>query len=100
MTAIPVRVLPIEIVKFRERAVEVCLVAKRIAEIVADARLVRSKALGRAIFGDGFIQFALIVQDGTKIAMRLPEVRTEAKSVAIGDSGTPHISLVVVRDSP
>ena len=89
MTAFPLRTLAVEIRKFRDGAIEVFLVAKRISQVVADAGFAGFEALGRAIFCDRLIQLALIVQDDAKIAVRLPEVGTQSEGVAIGNHDRP-----------
>jgi hypothetical protein len=95
----PLRVLAIEILKLGNRAVEVFLIAKRVTQIVTDAGLVGVQALGRAIFRDGLVQLALIVQDDAKIAVRFPEVGAQAESVAIGDGGAAEVSLLTLGNS-
>ena len=74
------------------------LVAEGISQVVADAGFVRFEALGGAIFGDGILQFALIVKDDTQIAVGLPEIGTQAERVAISDGGAPQVSLIAVGD--
>src|ERR1700694_3708446 len=39
------------------------------------------------------------MQDDAKIAVRFPEVGTQAEGVAIGDGGAAQVSLIAMRDS-
>lgn len=99
VTAVPAWVLPRELLKLGNRAVEIVLIAIRVPKIVADARLLRVESFGGPIFGDRIFQSPKIVQDYTQITVRFPKIRTQTESVPIRNSGATQIALIAQRDS-
>jgi len=99
VSTFPFRVLAGQFQKFRDRAVELVLVAVGVAQIVADARFLRVEALGGAILRNRVFQPPLIMQDYAQVAVRFPKVRLQAEGAAVSDGSTAQIALSAQRDS-
>jgi len=96
VSAIPSRIRLIEGSEFRNRVVEIFLIAKRVAKIVVDAGLVRLQANGGAIFGHRVVELAQIVQHDSQIAMGLPEIWTQFQRVTIRHRRLPQIAVLAL----